>query len=43
MKALLGPLYDCCRFEGRERGAGFKEDPEVVENDDAVMSVGGIG
>ena len=43
MKALLGPLYGCDRSDGKERGAGFREDPEVVENDDAVISVGDIG
>ena len=43
MKALLGPLYGCVPLEGKERGAGFREDPEVVENEDAVISVGDIG
>lgn len=43
MKALLGPLYGSGRVEGEERGAGLREDPEAVENDDAVIPLGYIG
>ena len=43
MKALLGPFQGCCRVEGKEKFAGLREDPEVVENDDNVISLGIVG
>lgn len=43
MKALLGAFQGCCRVEGKEKFAGLREDPEVVENDDNVISLGIVG
>ena len=43
MKALLGPLHGCCRAAGKERGAGFREGSEAVENDGVVIPLTDIG
>ena len=43
MKALLARFRGCSGSGEKGRGADFREDSEVMEKEDAVMSLGYVG